>query len=199
MTSRTKDLKGTQTATNLMTSFAGESQAFMRYKLAADVAREEGYIQISEIFMETALNECEHANIFYKYLRLFYKPNQEIEISGSFPVVYSSTKDNLYGAALGEYEEANNMYPEFAEIASQEGFPEIAQSFREIAKVESAHEDRFSDLMENVQKNEVFKRDGVTYWKCKKCGYIYEGEEAPTRCPACDNKQKYFELYTKPY
>ncbi|WP_295883830.1 rubrerythrin [uncultured Anaerococcus sp.] len=189
-------LKGTKTAQNLITSFVGESQANMRYTLAAKVAKDEGYVQISRIFEETAMNEREHAARFFKFLREEYKL-EEIELNENYtkwPVVWHDTLTNLQGAIDGENDEAEHMYPSFADVAEEEGFPEIASSFRNIAKVEEAHRERYQALKDNIENDRVFKKDEEVIWMCGNCGYLYEGKEAPKICPACAHPQDYFEL-----
>ncbi|EGY80573.1 MAG: rubrerythrin family protein [Peptoniphilus sp.] len=194
-----KSLKGTQTAVNLMASFAGESQANMRYTYAASQAKKDGYVQIQNIFEETARNEKEHAKRFYKFLKNSFDSGETIEVTGSFPVVFSTTEENLQGAIDGEHEEASEMYPEFADIAEKEGFPEIAKVFREVAEVEEAHEKRYRKLLENIKNDRVFKKDEVVLWKCNNCGYIHEGMEAPEVCPACAHPRAHFEVFKETY
>lgn len=194
-----KSLKGTQTAVNLMASFAGESQANMRYTYAASQAKKDGYVQIQNIFEETARNEKEHAKRFYKFLKNSFESGETIEVTGSFPVVFSTTEENLQGAIDGEHEEASEMYPEFADIAEKEGFPEIAKVFREVAEVEEAHEKRYRKLLENIKNDRVFKKDEVVLWKCNNCGYIHEGMEAPEVCPACAHPRAHFEVFKETY
>ena len=189
-------LKGTKTAQNLITSFAGESQANMRYTLAAKVAKKEGYVQISRIFEETAMNEREHAARFFKFLREEYKL-EEIELNENYtkwPVVWHDTLTNLQGAIDGENDEAENMYPSFADVAEEEGFPEIASAFRNIAKVEEAHRNRYQKLKENIEEGKVFKKDEKVVWMCGNCGFLIEAYEAPKICPACAHGQEYFEV-----
>ena len=190
------ELKGTKTAQNLITSFVGESQANLRYTFAAKVAKKEGYVQISRIFEETAMNEREHAARFFKFLREEYKL-EEIEVNENYkkwPVVWHDTVTNLQGAINGEDDEAEDMYPTFGDVAEEEGFPEIASAFRNIAKVEAAHRDRYKALKDNVENDKVFKKDEKVIWMCGNCGFLYEGKEAPKKCPACDHPQDYFEL-----
>lgn len=194
-----KSLKGTKTAENLMISFAGESQANMRYTYAASQAKKDGYVQIKNIFEETARNEKEHAKRFYKFLREDYASEEVIRVEWDYPVVYSTTEENLQGAVNGEHEEASDMYPSFADVAEEEGFPEIAYVWREIAEVEEAHEARFQKLLDNVRNKTVFHRDEVVRWKCNNCGYIHEGTDAPDCCPACDHPQEHFELFVETY
>ncbi|MDO4593827.1 MAG: rubrerythrin family protein [Tissierellia bacterium] len=190
------ELKGSKTASNLLTSFAGESQATMRYYIAAKEAEKAGYRQIAEIFRETARNEQVHAKTFYKYLKDDYKL-EAIELNPeytAFPVVYHDTATNLKGAVEGENEEAEDMYPGFAEVAKEEGFDDIARTFLNIAKVESGHRDRYQKLLENVENGKVFEKDEAVVWKCINCGFIYEGKTAPKLCPACKHPQEYFEI-----
>ncbi len=190
------DLKGSKTAQNLLTSFAGESQANMRYTLAAKIAKKEGYVQISRIFEETAMNEREHASRFYKFLKDEYKL-EAIELNEdytAFPVVYHDTLTNLEGAIEGENEEAESMYPSFADVADEEGFPEIARAFRNIAKVEEAHRERYKKLHSNIENGQVFKKDEKVVWMCGNCGFLIEAYEAPKICPACAHGQEYFEV-----
>lgn len=185
-----KSLKGTKTEKNLLAAFAGESQARNRYTYFASKAKKQGYEQISAIFLETADNEKEHAERIFKFLE-----GGEAEIAASFPAgVIGDTKDNLKAAASGENYEHTTMYPEFARIAEEEGFDEIAAVFRSIANAEKQHEKRYLGLMENIQKGRVFKREKSVKWKCRNCGYIHEGPEAPNECPACAHPQAYYEL-----
>lgn len=196
-----KSLEGTKTLENLMKSFAGESQARNRYTFYASVARKEGYRQIEALFIETADNEREHGKRFYKHVieNLNLSEPLMVDIKASYPAQLGNTYQNLLAAAAGEHEEFVVLYPEFAEIAEEEGFPEIAHQFRMIAEVEKWHEKRFLKLAENVEKNKVFKRDTKVYWKCRNCGYIFEGFEAPTTCPACAHPQEHFELFVENY
>lgn len=191
-------LKGSKTAVNLLTSFAGESQATMRYTYYAKVAKKEGYVQIKDIFEETARNEKEHAKRFYNFLKEELE-GEALEVTGTFPINLADTASNLLAAANGEHEEFVDMYPAFADVAQEEGFNVIAKAFREIAKAESAHENRFRKLLANIESGKVFKRGETTLWKCGNCGYIYEGPEAPQVCPACLHKQEYFELFVEAY
>ncbi|SHE68967.1 rubrerythrin [Clostridium fallax] len=194
-----KSLIGTETAKNLLKSFAGESQARMRYTYFASTAKKEGYVQISEIFTETANNEKEHAKLFYKYLSLDFD-DKGIEICASYPVsLHDSTAKNLKAAAEGEHEEFSVLYPTFAKVAREEGFPEIAHTFEEVAKVENRHEIRYRKLLANIENNKVFKKEENTLWKCLNCGYIYEGTEAPEFCPCCHHPQGYFEVFCENY
>lgn len=190
-----KCVKGTETEKNLLAAFAGESQARMRYTYFASKAKKEGYEQIAAIFAETADNEKEHAEVFFKYLE-----GGDVEITASYPAgIIGTTEENLLAAAEGEKMEWGILYPAFADVAEREGFPEIATSFREIAEVESYHERRYRKLLENVKTGRVFKKDTVVKWKCRNCGYVYEGTEAPEVCPACKHPQSYYELWVENY
>ena len=185
-----KSLKGTKTEQNLLKSFAGESQARMRYDYFAKQAKKEGLEQISAIFAETALNEKEHAKRFFKFLE-----GGPVEITATYPAgIIGTTMENLKAAAEGENEEWTELYPEFAEIAEEEGFKQIAVAFRMIAKVEKAHEERYLKLYRNLEEGRVFEREGKIVWKCRNCGYLHEGEKAPKICPACLHPQSYFEI-----
>jgi rubrerythrin len=185
-----KSIKGTKTEQNLVTAFAGESQARNRYTYFAGQAKKEGYVQISMIFEETANQEKEHAKRLFKFLE-----GGEIEVQASFPAgVIATTLENLKKAAAGENYEQEKMYPEFARIAEEEGFLEIAAVFRAIAVAEKQHEKRFKELAENIEKGRVFKREEQVVWRCLNCGYIHSGSEPPETCPACDHPQGYFEL-----
>lgn len=185
-------LKGTKTEKNLLTAFAGESQARNRYTFYASVARKEGYIQIANIFEETAENEKEHAKRFFKFLE---GGAVEINHDVKFPAgIIADTKTNLINAAKGENEEWTHMYPEYAKVAREEGFDSIAKVFEEIAKVEKHHEERYLKLAKNIEEGKVFKKDTVVKWKCINCGYVYEGKEAPLSCPSCAHPQGFFEL-----
>ncbi|MGA1862248.1 rubrerythrin family protein [Deferribacter thermophilus] len=196
-----KSLEGTKTLENLMKSFAGESQARNRYTFYAAIARKEGYRQIEALFIETADNEREHGKRFYKHVveNLNLSEPLMVDIKASYPAQLGNTYQNLLAAAAGEHEEFVVLYPEFAEIAEEEGFPEIAQQFRMIAEVEKWHEKRFLKLADNIEKNKVFKRDTKVYWKCRNCGYIFEGFEAPATCPACAHPREHFELFVENY
>jgi len=183
-------LKGTKTEQNLLKAFAGESQARMRYDYFAKQAKKEGLEQISGIFAETALNEKEHAKRFFKFLE-----GGMIEITAMYPAgKIGSTLENLKAAAEGENEEWTELYPEFAKIAEEEGFKEVAVTFRMIAKVEKAHEDRYVKLYNNLEEGKVFEKDNKIIWKCRNCGYLHEGNKAPETCPACLHPQAYFEI-----
>jgi rubrerythrin len=190
-----KSLKGTQTEKNLLTAFAGESQARNRYTYFASQAKKEGYEQISFIFSDTADNEKEHAKRLFKFLE-----GGEAQISASFPAgVIGDTKDNLKASAAGENYEHSKMYPEFARIADEEDFNQISTVFRSIAVAERGHEKRYLTLMNNVEKGRVFKRERTVFWRCRNCGYIFENDEAPQECPACAHPQAYFELLGENY
>jgi rubrerythrin len=183
-------LKGTQTEKNLLTAFAGESQARNRYTYFASKAKKEGYVQISEIFTETANQEKEHAKRLFKFLE-----GGEVEITGAFPAgVIGTTLENLKDSAAGEHYEQTEMYPEFAKTAREEGFDTIASVFEAIAVAEKQHEKRYVDLAVNIEAGNVFKRDETVTWRCRNCGYLHEGSEAPDVCPACDHPQAHFEL-----
>ena len=173
------ELKGRQTEKNIIKAFAGESQARMRYDYFASQAKKEGLEQISAIFAETALNEKEHAKKFFKYLE-----GQDVEITATYPAgKIGTTLENLKAAAMGENEEWTTLYPEFARIADEEGFPDIAKRFRNIAKAESAHEARYKRLYEHLESGKTFKREGVHIWRCRNCGYLEESQEPPEVCP----------------
>ncbi len=183
-------LKGTKTEKNVLTAFAGESQAKNRYTFFASKAKKEGYEQIRALFLETADNEKEHAERLYKFLE-----GGEVEIQASYPAgVIGETKDNLKEAAAGENHEHTTMYPEFAKTADEEGFSEIVEAMRSIAVAEKEHEKRYLGLLNNINNGLVFKRDEVVKWKCRNCGYISEGNEPPDECPACAHAKAYFEL-----
>jgi len=184
------DLKGTQTEKNLLTAFSGESQARNRYTYFASQAKKEGYVQISDIFSETANQEKEHAKRLFKFLQ-----GGELEISGAFPAgTIATTMENLKEAAAGENYEHTEMYPGFANIAKEEGFGAIAVVFNAIAVAEKQHEKRYLDLAANIDAGRVFKREAPEVWRCRNCGYLHESSEAPAICPACDHPQAHFEL-----
>lgn len=188
-------IKGTETEKNLLKAFAGESQARNRYTYFASAAKKAGYQQISAIFAETADNEKEHAKRLFKFLE-----GGDVEITASFPAgVISATKENLLASAAGENYEHTTMYPEFAEIADKEGFSEIADVFRNIAIAEKGHEERYLKLAANLDHEMVFRKDGAVAWRCRNCGYIHEGSEAPEKCPACAHPQGYFEVMADNY
>ena len=191
----TKSVKGTQTEKNLLAAFAGESQARNRYTFFASVARKEGYEQIANIFTETAGNEKEHAEIFFKYLE-----GGNVEITAAYPAgIIGDTLTNLNAAADGEKLEWSVLYANFGKTAAEEGFKDIATSFKEIAEVEEFHESRYRKLASNVATGEVFKKKAVVKWHCTNCGYIHEGTEAPDECPACKHPQAYYELLEENY
>lgn len=191
-------LKGTKTAENLMKAFAGESQARNRYTYYSSTAKKEGYVQISNIFLETAENEKEHAKRFFKFLNEDLL-GESVEINASYPVALGDTKTILKAAAKGENEEWSKLYPEFADIADKEGFSNIAEVFRKIAEVEKHHEERYLALLKNIENNTIFKKQKVHKWKCINCGYIYEGVFAPEVCPSCAHPQSYFEIFIENY
>ncbi len=193
-----KSLKGSKTAENLLKSFAGESQATMRYTYYASTAKKEGYVQISNIFAETAANEKEHAKRFFKFLNEDFM-GEMIEINAEYPVGLGDTKFNLKASAEGENDEHVNLYPTFADIAEEEGFKEIAFVYREIAEVEERHEKRFLKLLANLENDTIFKKEEVVEWKCNNCGYIHTGKSAPDKCPACAHPQGYFEVFKETY
>ena len=185
-----KSIKGTQTEKNLLTSFAGESQARMRYTYFASVAKKEGYEQISAIFTETADQEKEHAKRMFKWLE-----GGMVEITASYPAgVIGTTAENLKAAAAGENEEWTADYPHFADVADEEGFPAIAAMYRNIAIAEKAHEERYLAFLNNIENDSVFKKEEETVWQCRNCGFVHEGTEAPKACPACLHPQAYFEV-----
>lgn len=185
-----RNIKGTNTEKNLLKSFAGESQARTRYSFFANVARKEGYVQIANVFEETAEQEKEHAKRFFKYLE-----GGELEITASFPAgVIGTTAENLLAAANGEQEEHAELYPAFANEAEREGFPEIAAVWRLVSIAEVQHERRYRALLENVEKNRVFERETEQTWQCGNCGYIHKGKAALERCPACAHPKAHFQI-----
>ena len=189
------EIKGSQTEKNLLTAFAGESQARNRYTYFSSQARKEGFMQISAIFEETANQEKEHAKRLFKFLG-----GGEVEITGPFPAgVIGSTSENLKAAAAGEDYETTEMYPGFAKIADEEGADEIAEVFRSIAVAEARHRDRYLALEKNIDEGKVFKREKSARWVCRNCGYVYEGAEAPDMCPACAHPQSHYELEATNY
>jgi len=191
-------LKETETAKNLLKSFAGESQARNRYTYFASVAKKEGFEQISTIFLETAENEKEHAKVFFKFLNEC--GGEALEINASYPAgKIGTTSENLLAAANGEKEEWSELYLEFEEVARKEGFKEIADSFKEIGEVEEQHEKRYRKLLANIQEGKVFKKNKIVKWKCRNCGYVHEGTEAPDVCPACKHPQSYYEVLEENY
>jgi rubrerythrin len=183
-------LKGSKTEQNLLTAFAGESQARNRYTYFASQARKEGFEQICAIFTETADNEKEHAKQFFKYLE-----GGEVKVEWPFPAgVIGDTAANLEAAAAGERYEHSEMYPAFAKTALEEGFAEVAKTFRSISVVERQHEKRYNELLANVREGKVFKKDQPVKWKCRNCGYVHTGTEPPELCPACKHARSHFEL-----
>jgi rubrerythrin len=190
-----KSVKGTQTEKKLLAAFAGESQARNRYAYAAGVAKKAGYEQIAAVFTETAENEREHAKRFFRLLE-----GGEVTITAGYPAgVIGDTPANLEAAADGERQEWTTLYNDAAEIAEKEGFPEIALQFREIGKVEKEHEARYRKLLENIRRGKVFKKDAPVRWRCRNCGYVHEGPEAPSPCPACAHAQAHFEIAAENY
>jgi len=190
-----KSIKGTRTEQNLLKAFAGESQARNRYTYFAGVAKKQGYEQIAAIFLETADNEKEHAKVFFKYLE-----GGDLEITAAYPAgIIQETKDNLEHAASGENLEWTTLYADFEKTAQEEGFADVARSFREIAKVEKFHEARYRKLISNIQGNSVFKKASSIKWHCRNCGYIHEGDTAPQECPACKHPQAHYEALAENY
>lgn len=194
----TKSLQNSRTWENLLKAFAGESMARMRYTYYSKAAKKEGYVQISNFFLETAENEKEHAKRFFKFLGEKNLP--AIIKEANYPIGLSDkTTNNLEIAADGEKEENTILYPDFTKIAAEEGFKDVAKAFEEITEVEKIHEARFRKLKENIEKGMVFKRDKEVIWKCSNCGYHHYGTEAPAICPSCLHKQEYFELFCLNY
>jgi rubrerythrin len=184
-----KSIKGTQTEKNLLKAFAGESQAKNRYTFFSKKAKEDGFEQIAELFMTTALQEEQHAKQFFKFLE-----GGMVEITASYPAgVIGTTAENLRAAAMGEHEEWADLYPHFAEVAEQEGFKKIATAFKLIAKVEKEHEERYRKLLSRVESGTVFEREEEIEWVCRKCGYVHKGKKALNSCPVCSHPQAYFE------
>lgn len=182
-------IKGTKTEKNLLKAFAGESQAKNRYTFFAKQAQKDGYEQIAELFMITAMQEEQHAKIFFRFLE-----GGPVEITATYPAgMISTTAENLIAAANGENEEWTELYPEFARIAEEEGFPKIATAFKLISKIEAEHEARFLKLLRNVEENRVFEGDEAEEWVCRKCGYVHKGKKALENCPVCDHPKAYFE------
>ena len=185
-----KSIKGSQTEKNLLTAFAGESQARNRYTYFAGAAKKEGLEQIADIFEETANKEKEHAKRFFKFLE-----GDDVQITGTFPAgIIGTTLENLRAAAGGENYEWTKMYPGFANVAKEEGFNKVAAAFKAISIAEKQHEKRYKELADNLEAGKVFKRNGKVVWRCRKCGYLHEAKEAPKVCPACLHPQSYFEL-----
>jgi rubrerythrin len=188
-------IKGSRTEQNLLKAFAGESQARNRYMFFSSVAKKEGYEQIRALFEETANNEQEHAKVFFKHLE-----GGDAEITASYPAGrIGTTAENLLAAAEGEKMEWGTLYPDFAQVADEEGFADVATSFREIGDVEKHHEERYRKLLANVEGGRVFKREAPVRWKCRNCGYVHEGPEAPDVCPACKHPRAYYELFVEAY
>ncbi len=184
-----KSLKGTKTEKNLLKSFAGESQARNRYTYFAKQAKKEGYEKVKIIFEETANQEKEHAKRMFKFLE-----GGDLEITVTYPAgKIGTTSENLEASVIGEHEEYSILYPEFAKIADEEGFPEIATMYRNIANAEKHHKERYDELLQLIKNNKMFKSEGKTMWRCLNCGYIHEGEQPPEKCPACLHPQAYFE------
>ena len=188
-------IKGTKTEKNLLKAFAGESQAKNRYEFAAKVAKEEGYEQIAAIFLTTAMQEQQHAKRFFRFLE-----GGMVEITASYPAGKTgTTSENLSAAADGEHEEWSDLYPEFAKVAEEEGFKEIATAFKAISEAEKAHENRYRKLLENLMGNKVFERGEKVFWYCRNCGYIHFGTKPLKNCPACLHPMSYFEILNENY
>lgn len=196
-----KSLQGTKTAENLLKAFAGESQARNRYSMYASVAGKEGYKQIEEIFLETADNERIHANRFFKFLVEGLKDElpTALTINADYPVALGNTLENLKAAAAGEHEEWSALYPDFAKIAKEEGFADVAGAFTMIAKAEVSHETRFNKLADNIEKEKVFEKEEPVEWICRKCGYIHKGTKPPEVCPSCLHGKSHFQLFKENY
>ena len=196
-----KSLKGSRTAENLLKAFAGESQARNRYTFYASVANKEGYMQIQAIFADTAENEKEHAKLYFKHLAdgLADELPTSVEMTATYPVAYGTTLDNLRAAAAGEHEEWGTLYPNFGRIAEEEGYPEVAATFRMVAKVETEHEARYLALAKNVAEGLVFHRPEAVAWHCRNCGYVVVAADAPRECPVCHHPQAHFELQRPNY
>jgi len=189
------DLKGSRTEKNLLAAFAGESQARTRYTFFASVAKKEGYEQISAIFQETADNEKEHAQLFFNHLK-----GGTVEIMASYPAgIIGSTVENLKAAAEGEKLEWGTLYPDFAKTAEKEGFKDVSRTFRGVAGVENYHERRYRKLLANIEQGKVFRKESPIKWKCRNCGYVYEGSEVPEKCPVCAHARSYFQVWCENY
>ena len=189
------ELKGSRTEKNLLAAFAGESQARTRYTFFASAAKKEGYEQIAGIFLETSDNEKEHAELYFKHL-----VGGMVEINASYIAgIIGTTAQNLKSGADGEHFEWGTLYPNFGDIAEEEGFPDVANTFRQVAKVEAYHERRYLKLLEDVETGRVFKRDSPVHWKCRNCGFVLESTGAPLNCPVCKHPQSYFELWCENY
>lgn len=184
-----KSIKGSQTEKNLLKAFAGESQAKNRYTFFSKKAKEEGYEQIAALFLETAMQEEQHAKQFFKFLE-----GGPVEITATYPAgMIGTTAENLKAAAMGEHEEWTDLYPHFAEIAEKEGFKKVATAFKLIAKIEKEHEERYKKLLERVESGKVFEREEDTEWVCRKCGHVHKGKKALKNCPVCNHPEAYFE------
>jgi rubrerythrin len=189
------EMKGSQTEQNLMKAFAGESQARNRYTYYASIARKEGYLQIADLFTETSENERAHAKVFFDLLG-----GGKVEFTAMYPAgPAGTTAENLRAAAEGELEEWGTLYPDFAEVAEEEGFKKAAAAWRKVAAVEAYHERRYRKLLVNVEQDTVFKKAESTFWKCRNCGYVHEGTEAPNTCPACSHGREHFEVWVEAY
>jgi rubrerythrin len=189
------ELKGSRTEKNLLAAFAGESQARTRYTFFASAAKKEGYEQIAAIFQETSDNEKEHAELFFKYLE-----GGMVEITAEYPAgVIRRTGQNLKAAAEGEKLEWGTLYPDFAKVAEEEGLKEVARTFNKVAEVEKYHERRYRKLLVNIEQGKVFKKDAPIKWKCRNCGYVFEGKEVPENCPVCNHARSFFEVWCENY
>ncbi len=189
-------IKGTETEKNLLKSFAGESQARNRYTMFAKIAKKEGYEQIAALFLETAEQELQHAKVFFRYL----ETGEAVEITAMYPAgIEGTTKENLKAAAMGEHEEWADLYPEFAKVAEEEGFKDIAVSYKMIAKVEAEHEKRYLKLLDNIEKDRVFEKEDKIEWMCRNCGFVHTGKKALKNCPACQHPEAYFEIHATNY
>ena len=195
-----RNLKGTKTAENLLKSFAGESQARNRYTYYASIAKKEGYTQMGNIFTETAGNEKEHAERFFKFLADSDLNGEAVVINeAGYPISLGNTKENLLAGAAGENEEWTTLYPHFADVAEDEGFVDIAYVYRRISEVEKRHEARYRKLAKNIEDGTVFIKNETVLWKCSNCGFIFEGKYAPEVCPSCAHPKAYFEIFTENY
>lgn len=195
-----RNLKGTKTAENLLKSFAGESQARNRYTYYASIAKKEGYTQMGNIFTETAGNEKEHAERFFKFLADSDLNGEAVVINeAGYPISLGNTKENLLAGAAGENEEWTTLYPHFADVAEDEGFVDIAYVYKRISEVEKRHEARYRKLAKNIEDSTVFIKNETTLWKCSNCGFIFEGKYAPEVCPSCAHPKAYFEIFTENY
>ena len=192
------DFKESKTKQNLMNSFAGESQARNRYTFFSSVAKKAGYQQIAAIFEDTANNEKEHAKIYYKHLAK-HLGEGVVDVNATYPVILNDTLAHLKSSIAGENEEWTKLYPEAARIADEEGFPEIAESFRQVAEAEKEHEKRYQALKDNVENSKVFKKDTTVKWRCRNCGRVVEAAEAPDKCSTCDHPKEYFEIMAENY